>query len=141
MDSESRSATKVLAAIAESNHSKMAMVHRFQAMPEVEKVSFEFDSYRNDAHCEFGGGPAYVFDWYVDVLLKNGNAIWWTLDVQWDEANWSIESSVELPGEYGPSTLKKFPDRVAETIDEFIIQLKEATSQLLESADLIDSQI
>ena len=140
MDYESKSATKVLAALAESYNRGVALARRFQAMPEVERVSFDFDCYKNQNHWEYGGGPPYVFDWYVDVLLKNGNSIWWKLDVQWDEDNWVIESSVELPGEYGPNTLKEFPDRLAETVDQFIAQLDEATSQLLESADLIESQ-
>ena len=141
MDSESKSATRILAALAESSSKSMTLVHHLQSMPEVEEVYFDFDCYKNQSYWEFGSGSPYVFDWYVDVALKNGNAIWWMLDVQWDEKRWIIKSGVELPGKYGSNTLKGFPDRFAETIDEFIVQLNEATSQLLASADLIETQI
>ena len=141
MDSESKQATKVLAALAESSSRGTALVHQFQSISEVEKVSFDFDCYKNQSYWEYGGGSPYVFNWYVDVALKNGNAIWWMLDVQWDEDKWIIESSVELPGKYGPNTLKEFPDRSAETVDEFVRQLDEATTQLLGSAVLIETQI
>ena len=141
MDTNSKAATKVLAAIAESNSSTMVMVRRLEAMTEVENVSFDFECSKNQAYLEFGVSSPYLFNWYVDVSLKNGNSILWKLDVSWDESNWIIEASVELPGEYGPNTLREFPDRVAETIDEFVVQLAGATSELLESANLIQSQI
>ncbi|MEP7039264.1 MAG: hypothetical protein ABI891_13090 [Acidobacteriota bacterium] len=141
MDSESKQATRVLAALAESSGKSMSLVHRFQSMPEVEKVSFDFDCYKNQSYWEFGRGSPYIFNWYVDVALKNGNAIWWALDIQWVEEKWIIESCVELPGDYNPEILKEFPDRFAETVDEFIFQLNDATSQLLDSANLIETQM
>ena len=110
-------------------------------MPEVEKVSFDFDCYRNQSYWEFGGGSPYIFQWYVDVALKNGNAIWWALDVDWDDDAWRIESRVELPSEHGPVILRELPDRHAETVDEFISQLAEATTELLDSATLIETQL
>jgi len=119
----------------------MTLVHRFQSMPEIEKVSFDFECYKNQSYWEFGSGSPYVFQWSVDVALKNGNAVWWALDVLWDENEWIIESRVELPGDYGPNTLKAFPDRCAQTVDEFVMQLDEATTQLLSSAELIESQM
>ena len=141
MDSESRQATRVLAALAESSGSSMTLVRRFQAMPEVEKVSFDFDCYRLQSYQEFGTGSPYTFQWYVDVALKNGNAIWWALDVEWDESKWIVGSRVELPGEYGPNILRRFPDRHAETVDGFVRQLAEATAELLASAALIETQL
>ena len=142
MDSDSKQATKVLAALAESCSRSMALVRQFEAMSEVEKVSFDFECYKNQNCWEYGsGGSPYVFNWYVDVALKNGHAIWWTLDVLWDEDKWMIESRVELPGDYGPNTLKEFPAKSAETVDEFVRQLDEATTQLLGSAELIESQM
>ena len=120
----------------------MALVHQFEAMPEVKEVSFDFDCYRNQSYWEYGRvGSPYIFNWYVDVALKNGNAIWWALDVQWDDANWIIESGVWIPGRHSSSLLKEFPDRAAETVDAFIKQLDEATTQLLSSADLIRWQL
>lgn len=141
LDSESKQATGVLGALAQSSGRSMSLVHHFQAMQEVEKVSFDFDCYSNHSFSKFGVGSPYVFNWYVDVALKNGNAIWWALDVEWDEQKWIIESSVELPSDYSPAFLKKFPNRYAETIEEFVKQLSEATSDLIESADLIATQL
>ena len=142
MDSDSKQATEVLAALAESCSRSMTLVHQFQSMSEVEKVSFDFECSKNHSYWEYGsGGSPYIFNWYVDVALKNGKAIWWALDVLWDEDKWIIESRVELPGDYGPNILKEFPDRCAETVDEFVRQLDEATSQLLGSAELIGSQM
>ena len=141
MDSDSKQATRILVALAESSGRSMALVHSFPALPEIEKVSFDFDCYKNQSYWEFGNGSPYIFNWYVDVALKNGNAIWWALDVQWDENKWIIETRVELPSDYSPNILKEFPDRFAGTVDEFISELNEATTQLLESADLIETQM
>jgi len=141
MDADSKHATRILAALAESSGRSMELVHRFQSMPEVSKVSFDFDCFRNQSYWEFKVGSPYIFPWYVDVALTNEKAIWWALDVHWDEEKWFIESRVELLGDHGPNILKEFPNRTALTIDEFVDQLKEATSQLLESADLVKSQI
>ena len=141
MDSGSKQATRVLAALAESGCSCRALARRFQSMPEVEKVSSDFDCYRNQSYREFGGGGSpYIIRWYVDVALKNGNAIWWALDVDWDDDAWRIESRVELPGDHGPIILKEFPDRRAESVDGFIRRLAEATTELLDSAALIETQ-
>jgi hypothetical protein len=141
MDSYSKQATMVLAALAESSSRSMELVHRFQAMPEVLKVSFDFDCFRNQSYWQFNVGSPYIFQWYVDVALKNDKAIWWALDVHWDEEKWLIESRVEIPGDSYPNILKQFPDRTAITIDEFVHQLKEATSELLESGGLVNSQL
>jgi hypothetical protein len=141
MDSESRRATKVLAALAESNARSLNLVHHFRSMPEVKNVSFDFGCYRNQSHVSSGTGSPYIFNWYVDVELRNGNGIWWALDIQWDEDKWIIESRVELPSDYRPNIIKQFPDRFAETIDDFITQLDEATAELIDSAGLIETQM
>jgi hypothetical protein len=141
MDADSQQATRILAALAESSGRSMELVRRFESMPEVLRVSFDFDCFRNQSYWEFKVGSPYIYQWYVDVALKNDKAIWWAVDVYWDEEKWFIESRVELPGNYGPNILKEFPKRAALTIDEFVDQLKEATSQLLESAELVNSQI
>jgi hypothetical protein len=141
MDSESKQATRVLAALAENSNRSMALVHRFQAMPEVEQVSFDFECFKNHSYWEFGTGSPYIYQWYVDVALKNGNAIWWAIDIEWDVDKWIVESRVELPSDRSPIILKRFPDRHAETVDEFVRQLAEATTQLLDSAALIETQL
>ena len=43
MDSDSKQATKVLAALVESYSRGMTLAHQFQSMSGVEKVSFDFD--------------------------------------------------------------------------------------------------
>jgi hypothetical protein len=59
------------------------------------------------------------------------------MDLYWDETNWVIESRVEVPGDHGPKTLKEFPDKHAETVNEFIAQLQAVTSEVVDSADTL----
>jgi hypothetical protein len=131
---ESKQAAKVLAAIAESNGRLLDLANEMRSRPEVNKVSHDFECQRNYSHSEFGTGPPYIFDWYVDIELGDGRSVWWVIDVFWDEAKWVIKCRIEVPGEYGPKTLKEFPERNAETIDQFVTQLQAATSELVDSA-------
>jgi hypothetical protein len=141
MNDESKQATRLLGAIAESNHGFLTLANDLRSRPDVANVSYDFECRRNDNYFEFGTGPAYAFDWYVDVSLRNGNSIWWELNVYWDASHWVIETRVEVPGEHGPNTLEEFPDRRAETIDEFIDQLGEATSELIASARMPTTRV
>jgi hypothetical protein len=139
MDNGSKQATKVLAAIAESNSRFLELANNMKSRPEVNKVSHDFECQRSYNHSEFGTEPAYVFDWYVDVELHNNKSVWWVMDVYWDESTWVIKSRVEVPGDNGPKTLTEFADKQAETINEFVAQLQIATSEVVESADVIPS--
>ena len=141
MDIESKQATKLLAAIIECNEKLKAMAKDFESRPEVSKVYHEFEWNKNGDFIESGAWPTYWVDGYVDVSLRNGHSIWWEINVEWDAEKWIFEASVNLPGEYGPNTLKEFPDRVAHTIDDFIVQLEEGMKGLTGSANLIETQM
>jgi hypothetical protein len=47
---------------------------------------------------------------------------------------------VSIPGKDCSETIKEFPDRFADSVDEFIVELKAGTKQLVECAELIESQ-
>jgi hypothetical protein len=141
MDSASQQATIVLAALVECKAKGRALVEKLEAVPEVQAVTFEFDCYRNHSHYAFDTGSPYIFEWVVDVFLRDSAAIWWSLDVRWDNVKWIIESKVEVPGDHGAITIKRFADRYAETVDEFVRELDEAATELLNSADLIATQL
>jgi hypothetical protein len=84
--------------------------------------------------------PYYGFEYYVDVLLRNDNESCWHMDVSWNEVKWVIETFVSIPGKDCSETIKEFPDRFADSVDEFIVELKAGTKQLVECAELIESQ-
>lgn len=142
MDSASQQATIVLASLAESASRGRALAQGFQAMPEVQTATFDFDCHRNHSHHAFDRGSPYVFGWDVEVVLRGGvSAIWWSLDATWDNVRWIVESKVEAAGDPRPVTVKRFPDRHAETADEFARQLDAATAELVNSANLIETQL
>lgn len=138
MDTASKQAARLLGAIVESKHKLFLMADNLRSRPNVGKVAHDFECYRNFSYFEFGSGSAYIFDWYVDIELQNGNSIWWKLELLWDESKWIVESRIEAPGDHGPNTLKEFASREAETIDDLIIQLEKATSELVDSANSAD---
>jgi hypothetical protein len=138
MDIESKQAAKLLGAIVESRHQLFLMADDLRTRPEVSNVSQDFECYRNQGYFEFGTGSAYIFDWYVDIELHNGNSLWWKIELFWDELKWNIESRIGVPGDNGPNTLKEFPSKEAKTIDDLINQLEKATSELVNSVNSID---
>lgn len=95
---------------------------------------------RGANYFEFGVGSPYYFGWYVDISLRNDKSIWWTLTFYWNETSWIIESRIE-PGDDGPVILVAIPDRRAETIDAFVVELGEATSELVASAKTLACDI
>ena len=137
MDSESKSAGNVLAAIAESNARFLEFANMLRSSHGVIKVAHDFECRRTTNYSEFGTGPRYLFDWYVDVELRNHVSVWWAMDVSWDEEYWIISSRVEMPGESRPKALNEIPDRHAGTINQFVSYLEAATSELLDSADTV----
>jgi hypothetical protein len=141
MDSASQQATIVLAALVECRDKGRALAQKLEAVPEAQAVTFEFDCYRNHSHHAFDSGSPYIFGWVVDVFIRDNAAIWWSLDVTWDNVKWIIEAKVEVPADPGPITVKQFPERYAETVNEFVRELEEAGTELLNSADLIATQL
>jgi hypothetical protein len=79
-----------------------------------------------------------MIEFYIEAEL-DGKAICWWLDVTWKRQIWLIQSRVyvKLDGK-DQEVLNEFPDRVPRTLDDFIEQLAEATSDLVSYARSMD---
>lgn len=129
MDTESRHVIRFLEAAAECNDKLIALAQSFQFKPEVIRVlnSFECRQYRT--------GP--VLEGYVDIELRNNQALAWWLEVHWNSNQWIIKSRVTVNHAEGQDVIREFSDREADTLDECIDQLVRATSELVGSAGSI----
>ena len=130
MDAESRYAVKLLEALGNSNRQFIELAQRLRSRSNVISVLHSLECLKQGAHASLEG--------YVDVELQNGNAVAWWLEVNWNDEQWVIESCVLLNDNQPPSvqrTIKEFPDRLAETLDECIEQLRKATLDLVNNAD------
>lgn len=139
MNTDNEQVVKWMKALIDSVCDLSALARELRALPDVEKVYNDLSAgrFRNP----FGIKEIYYgFEYYVDVFLRNDNAICWHMDVSWDEEKWVIETHVSIPGKYGSETIKEFPDRVAHSVDEFTAELKAATRQLVGCSELIESQ-
>jgi len=122
-----------LEAIALSHETLIELAVKLTFHPEVTDVLQ--DVYLRRYEC----GP--TVEGYVDAKLRTGKGIYWWLEVTWDENIWLVESSVNVTNliiDEGSNYLIRFKDKKAETLDEFIVVLEEATLELVKSADSID---
>ena len=133
MDGQSQPAKRVLDAIALSHETLIALAVKLRFHPEVTDVLQEVDLRRYEA--------SPTVEEYVDAKLRNGKGISWWLEVNWDENTWVVETHVSVSNlivDEGSNYLIRFKDKKAETLDEFIAVLEEATLELVQSADSID---
>lgn len=133
MDSDSRQASKLLNSIAESRERIIDLARHLRLHPEVTEVLHGIDL-RN-----LQSGP--TVEAYADVKLRSGKGVCWWLEINWDDNQWTIESRVtisDLNVDEGSKDLVRFPDKVAKTITEFVAQLEQATSELVNSVQSID---
>jgi hypothetical protein len=131
MDAESKSAIKLLEAIA-ANSAQFAMLARYlRDRPSVIRVIEGLECRRLET-------GTFLAE-YVDVELQNGKAVAWWLEVSWNEAQWAIESRITVNDAQGQDVIREFEKRTAETLDECINQLLKATSDLVSDAGLVET--
>jgi hypothetical protein len=132
MDIKSKHTIKFLEALANSKHQFTELAQRLRPRPDVIRVLHSLECLRYRTHVALEG--------YVDVELRNGKAVAWWLEVNWNDEQWTIESRVLLNDNQPQSVqevIREFPDRIAETLNECIEQLSQATADLVNSADSI----
>lgn len=136
---ENEQVVRWMKALVDSVCELICLAGEFRALPDVEKVDHDIYVHRtiDPARVEV---PYYGFSYYVEVLLRNGNEVCWHIDVSWDEAKWIIETFVSIPGKECSETIKEFPNRLAHSVDELIAELKAGTKQLVDCAELIETQ-
>jgi hypothetical protein len=74
----------------------------------------------------------------VEAELKDGNAVCWWLDVSWKQEEWHIEPSVLVTDDESQRVLRDFTEKRPKTIDDFTVDLKEATCDLVAYARSMD---
>jgi len=132
MDVQSKYAIKFVHALATVKSQFTELAQRIRLRSQVIRVLHSIESFMYQTHSAIEG--------YVDVELDNGKGVAWLLDIGWDDNQWIIESRVVLNDNVPRSTqetIKDFPTRTAETLDECIEQLLQATSELINSVDAI----
>lgn len=133
MDSESRLALRVLEAIALSHERLIDLSVKLRFRPEVLEVL------QNVSLRKYQSRP--TVEGYVDAKLHCARSVCWWLEAYCDGNQWVIESRVStsnLVVDEGSEDLIRFPDAVAETLDEFLTRLEEVTSQLVDSTHSIN---
>ena len=130
MDAENKRALELLRSIATSNEMLIALSQSLRVRPEVTQVLHSLEARKHQSGAALEG--------YVDAELNNGKAICWWLDAGWDGEHWVIETSILINDEQGQKVLKDLGRKTPRTLDDFMTQLKEATSNLIASVDTID---
>ena len=135
MDEASGQSIRVLECIAGCNEKLIELSQWLRSFPAI-TASRGFECRAYDSGTTLEG--------YVEVELDEKTTLCWWLDVTWNNANWLIQSSVLLNNEAGQTRLKDFPSRMPTTVDDFINQMNEATSDLIayaQSMDLMSNQL
>lgn len=130
MDTENKQALELLHSMALSNEMLINLSQRLRDRPEVTQVLHSLEARRHQSGAALEG--------YVDAELKSGKAICWWLDASWNGECWVIETSILINDEQGQKVLKDFENKTSRTFNDFMAQLKEATSNLVASIDTID---
>lgn len=130
MDKYSKQVTNAFEIIATVNDMFIALSQRLRNSKHISDVinSIEFRKYISGAKIEI----------YADARLKNDKAFCCWLEINWDEEKWSIERVVLVNIGQEQNILREFPDKTSETLDSFLVELKESASELIESFEAID---
>jgi hypothetical protein len=122
MDTDSKKAIELLEAIASSNVKLINLAQLLQDRHEVIRVvnSLECRKYQTGS----------MLEGYVDVELRNGNALCWNLEISWSDESWTIDTRILINDSEGQVTAHKFNDRTAYTMKEFLELLDEAVEEL-----------
>lgn len=121
---------RILDAITTVNERLISFSQQLRAKAEVAEVrhAVDFRRYRSGTVLEF----------YVDAELKSGKGLSWWLEIKWSKEKWVLESSVLLNEGNHQETMREFPERIAKTVDDVVIELDEAASLLTSSIDCLD---
>ncbi|MCA9933100.1 MAG: hypothetical protein KC415_04215 [Anaerolineales bacterium] len=130
MDTKSQNAVRMLEVIARCNHEMVKLGSTLRLRQQVTEIkrSLECVLYTDTV----------LLEGYVDAELQTGKAIAWCLEMSWNSDRWLIETSVLVNDEHGQNSIKEFPVRIAETLDECLKQLTSATMELVNSANSIN---
>jgi hypothetical protein len=122
MDTDDKKAIEMLEALASSNAKLINLAQLLQGCHEVVGVvnSLECRKYQTGS----------MLEGYVDVELRNGNALCWNLEVSWSDECWMIDTRILINDSEGQVTAHKFNDRTAYTMKEFLELLGEAVEEL-----------
>jgi hypothetical protein len=122
MDTDSQRAIEILEAIASSNAKLTNLAQLLQGSHEVIRVvnSLECRKYQTGS----------MLEGFVDVELRNGNALCWNLEISWNDESWKIDTRILINDPKGQITVHKFNDRTANTMKEFLELLGEAVEEL-----------
>jgi hypothetical protein len=134
VDIQSGYAVRLLDTIGKSNSNLIDLSILLRSRNGIDSVinSFQCRTYR------FVGTPVSA---YVDVELVNGNAFTWGYTISWDEQVWTIESLLSTNDEQGYQVIKRFPVRETEIFDDFLDQLMQVTSELVDDAAAFDFDV
>jgi hypothetical protein len=130
MDGESAQSIRVLECLAACNEQLIALCQWLPSMPGIRTVSHGFScrAYKSGTSLEA----------YVEADLEDEKVICWWIEVGWNREEWRIEPSVLVNDDQGQRVLRDFPEKRPKTIDDFTVELKEATSDLVAYARSMD---
>ena len=155
LDAKSLAVTEFLTALKACEDILRDLANKLRLRPDiVSATSFwprledgPYDLWRTDGTIErFYAAVQFEVAITLKSIRKDGwRGSEWLVEVYWNEAHWLIETRMRVDGDavpnYGPSTLRYFPERYADTLDELIIQTQAAAKELVENIDTIDEAI
>ena len=126
MDIQSQYTIEFLQSIAQAHATFAEFARLLRARPQVkfaEIIRFSPTSYIS----YFGGELG------VTTTLKNGGAVDWWIELQWNENIWTLEYNVErsFPDRDGTQTAIAFPKIQTTELNVLIEELNQATAQLI----------
>lgn len=130
MDNESKYAVKTLEALANCNSILIELTAKVRNQTKVTKVihNLECRKYQSD----------FCIEGYVEAELHEGNIVTWYLEAGWNADGWVIESCILVNDDQGQYTLKQFPDKIIETLDEFTEEILKTALDLSDTLDSVD---
>ena len=123
MDALSNELTRIFQGIAKSNQVLIDLCESLRFSPFVHAVvrGFDLRTYETDV----------MIEGFVDAELTSSKAICAWLEIRWNQDNWIIETRVLVNDDHGQPLYEGFPDRTPSTLDDFLLQLQGATSDLV----------
>lgn len=125
-----RTTARILDAITAANERLISFSQQLRTRAEVIEVRHGMDFRR------YSSGT--ILEFFVDTELTNGKGLCWWLEVNWNIEKWVMESSVLSNEGNGQETVREFPERIAKTVDDVVMELDEAVSLLTGSIDCLD---
>ncbi|HLM60915.1 MAG TPA: hypothetical protein VK308_08935 [Pyrinomonadaceae bacterium] len=143
MDTESKNVTRFLEAWQTSRErlgtvlrNELILKGAASATPFLVLSGRPFRIHDADSVREFSGSVALG----VQAKPQTGEPVEFGIDILWDKTGWSITTEIYVECEEGQKLLRSFPEKHTTNLDDCLVFLEAAISELLTCVNLIDEE-